>query len=302
MNFLPFTYNFDNSTSVQQQTVEFLENNKEIDRQLFELCWAFESIKDLIPHTTESWWSGHYFPITEAFEEFEISFLLCSQGLYKQSMTSLRSVLETGLLSVYYNINNEGHKTVQGWLQSEDGKKNDTPYFKEIWKILIKHPNILKFQDAYDLCTEIQNLEYLHNYVHSKGAKYSNQIGLLKSNTQTFEKTGFSNWLETAQKVVRIILTLHLLKFPIGIIDYDFSKKFGIDIPMIGVLNSAQISRLKSVLGAKHFEELLNIALEDNSVIDLITQIESMTDISQTEIDKQIETINRIIDKNQNPT
>lgn len=151
-------------------------------------------------------------------------------------------------------------------------------------------------------CTEIQNLEYLHNYVHSKGAKYSNQIGLLKSNTQTFEKTGFSNWLETAQKVVRIILTLHLLKFPIGIIDYDFSKKFGIDIPMIGVLNSAQISRLKSVLGAKHFEELLNIALEDNSVIDSITQIESMTDISQTEIDKQIETINRIIDKNQNPT
>jgi hypothetical protein len=296
MNPLPFTYNFDNSTSVQKQTDEFLENNEEFAGQLFELSWAFHSIGNAIPHTTESWWSGHYFPFSESFEEFEISFLLCSQGFYKQSMTSLRSVLETGLLSVYYNINDEGHKTVQVWLQSEDGKQNDTPYFNTIWKILIAHPNILKFQNTYDLKAEILNLGYLHNYVHSKGAKYSNQIGLFKSNTQTFERTGFTNWLETAQKVVRVILILHLLKYPLAIIEYDFSRKFGIDIPTFGGLNSFHISRIKSVLGANLSEILLNIALEDNSVIDFIKQIESMPDITQAEIDKQIETINRMTD------
>jgi hypothetical protein len=204
--------------------------------------------------------------------------------------------LETGLLSVYYNINDEGHKTVQVWLQSEDGKQNDTPYFNTIWKILIAHPNILKFQNTYDLKAEILNLGYLHNYVHSKGAKYSNQIGLFKSNTQTFERTGFTNWLETAQKVVRVILILHLLKYPLAIIEYDFSRKFGIDIPTFGGLNSFHISRIKSVLGANLSEILLNIALEDNSVIDFIKQIESMPDITQAEIDKQIETINRMTD------
>jgi len=299
MNPLPFTYNFDNSTSVQRQTIEFLDSNKEIAEQLFELSWAFHSIGIAIPHTTESWWSGHYFPFLESFEEFEISFLLCAQGFYKQSMTSLRSVLETGLLSVYYNINDEGHKTVQGWLQSEDGKQNDTPYFNTIWKILIAHPNILKFQTAYDIKADILNLEYLHNYVHSKGAKYSNQIGLFKSNTQTFERTGFNNWLETAQKVVKVILTLHLLKFPLGIIEYDFSRKFGIDIPTFGGLNSFHIARIKSILGEKLSESLLNIALEDKSVIDFIKQIESMPDITQDEIDKQIETIKRMTDGKQ---
>ncbi len=296
MDTLPFTYNFENSNSVQRQTIEFIEKNEQIVGQLFELSWAFHSIGNAIPHTTKSWWSGHYFPFSEAFEEFEISFLLCSQGFYKQSMTSLRSVLETGLLSVYYNINDEGHKTVQGWLQSKDGKQNDTPYFKTIWNILIAHPNILKFQNAYDIKTDILNLEYLHNYVHSKGAKYSNQIGLLKSNTQTFEITGFNTWLDTAQKAVKIILTLHLLKFPLGIIEYDFSRKFGIDIPTFGGLNLFDIARIKNILGEKISESLLNIALEDKSVIDFIKQIESMPDITQTEIDKQIETINRMTD------
>lgn len=299
MNPLPFTYNFDNSISVQRQTIEFLDTNEGIAIQLFELSWAFHSIGIVIPQTTESWWSGHYFPFSESFKEFEISFLLCSQGFYKQSMTSLRSVLETGLLSVYYNINDEGHKTVQGWLQSEDGKQNDTPYFNTIWKILVADQNILKFQNTYDIKADILNLEYLHNYVHSKGAKYSNQIGLFKSNTQTFEETGFINWLRTAQKVVRVILILHLLKFPLGIIEYDFSRKFGIDIPSFGGLNSFHIARIKSIIGENLSESLLNIALEDNNVIDFIKQIESMPDITQAEIDKQIEIINRMTDRKQ---
>lgn len=281
--------------SVYGQTIEYIEKNEEIEKQLLELSWAFHSIGIAIPQTTESWWSGHYFPFSESFEEFEVSYLLCLQGFYKQSMTSLRSVLETGLLSVYYNINDEGHKTVQGWLQSADGKQNDTPFFRTIWNIVITHPNILKFQNIYDIKTDTSNLEYLHNYVHSKGEKYSNQIGLFKSNTQTFETIGFDNWLETAQKVVKIILTLHLLKFPLAIIEYDFSKKFGIDIPTFGGLNSFHIARIKSIIGQQTAENLLNIALEDQSVIDFIKQIDNMPDITQEEIDKQIEIINGMI-------
>lgn len=157
----------------------------------------------------------------------------------------------------------------------------------------------MKFQNSYDIKADILNLEYLHDYVHSKGAKYSNQIGLFKSNTQTFEETGSNNWLEAAQKVVRVILTLHLLKFPLGIIEYDFSRKFGIDIPTFGGLNSFHIARIKSILGENLSENLLNIALEDNSVIDFIKQIESMPDITQAEIDKQIKTINRMTDGKQ---
>lgn len=171
MNPLPFTFHFDNSVSVYDRTIAYIEENEAINTDLFELAWAFHSIGISIPQTMDNYWSGHYFPFSESFEEFEVSYLLCSQGFYKQSMTSLRAVLETGLLSAYYNINDEGHKTVQGWLLSAEGKQNATPLFKTIWNILIDHPNISKFQSLYDLKSDLLSLDYLHNYVHSKGAK-----------------------------------------------------------------------------------------------------------------------------------
>jgi len=294
---LPFSYNFNNSTTVHQQTTQFIKNNQQIDEQLFEMSWAFHSIGNAIPQTIVNWWSGHYFPFSESFAEFEISFLLCSQGFYKQSMMSLRSVLETGLLSVYYNINDEGHKTVQGWLQSEVGNQNNTPVFGKIWQILMSHSNILKFQNSFDIRAELLSLGFLHDYVHSKGFTYSNQVGLLKSNTQSFEVTAFFSWLETAHKIVKVILILHILKYPIAIIEYDFSKKFGIDLPSIGGLNSEQIARIKSILGKEIIELLVNISLEDKDLINFIKKLEGMPDITQIEIEKQIKSINRIINK-----
>lgn len=298
----PFTYDYKNLTEVQEKTVQFLERNQEISEQLHELSWAFHSIGIVIPHTNESWWSGHYFPYSESFDEYQISYCLCSQGFYKQAMVSLRSVLENGLLSVYYNINDEGHKTVQGWLQSLEGKENDTPYFKTIWRILIAHPNIKKFQDIYNLKSEIENLNFLHNYVHSKGAIYSNQIGLLKLNSQTFEISGFKSWLNAANSVIKVILILHLLKFPLGIVEYDYSKKFGVDIPTFGGLNSFHIRKIKAVIGSEISELLTNIALKDKNVIEFIKRIDKMPDITQDQINKQIETINRMTSSESNTT
>lgn len=295
MKYLPFSYSFDNSISAYRQTIEFLEDNEQMTSQLLELSWAFHSITNVVPHSYENWWSGHYFPITESIEEFEVSYLLCCQGFYKQSMVSLRAVLETGLLSVYYNLNDKGHETVQGWFQSEEGKKNDTPYSKKVWKKLETYPNIDKFQKTYDLKADIDNLNSLHNYVHSKGVKYSNGIGIVKSNTQIFEKKAFVCWFEKAKEVVRVILILHLLKFPLGIIDYDFTRKFGIDIPTFGALNSFHIGRIKTVLGKEVYDKLLVIALEDQAVIKFINEIESMPDITQEEINEQIKYIYRMI-------
>jgi len=96
------------------------------------------------------------------------------------------------LLSVYYNINDEGHETVQNWLNSKDNREADTPRMKSIWNILIQNPNIKEFQEKLDLKEKLLNLGYLHNYVHTKGFKHSNRFGLSKSNSQTFEKKGLN--------------------------------------------------------------------------------------------------------------
>jgi len=53
-------------------------------------------------------------------------------------------------------------------------------------------------------------LGFLHNYVHSKGRKYSNSIGLTKSNFQTFENKGFIDWFDAFDEVVKVLSILHL--------------------------------------------------------------------------------------------
>ena len=54
----------------------------------------------------------------------------------------------------------------------------------------------------------------------------------------TFQSKAFIKWTKTAKEVVSIIIILHLLKYPIAIIEYDYSKKIGVDIPDFGGLNS----------------------------------------------------------------
>lgn len=97
----------------------------------------------------------------------------------------MRSALELGLLSVYYNINDEGHETVKEWYSSQDDAK--TPRTEKIWKILLSHPAIFKFNDKFNLRQKYDDLSFLHNYVHTKGVKFSNDLGGLKGNFQVFE-------------------------------------------------------------------------------------------------------------------
>lgn len=293
----PLTYKSEDIEKVLKDTKVFLEANKNLEQELFSLFWAYHSIGNSIPQTTENYWSGHYFPYSESKKELQISFIQCKQGLYKQAMVSLRSVLEVGILSVYYNISDEGHRLVQGWYQSKDGKENDTPYFKPIWNILEKHLNFRKFNSFCDLEKRIKKLGFLHNYVHTKGLQYSNDFGLLKPNSLTFQSKAFLKWVKTAREIISIIIILHVLKYPIAIIEYDYSKKFGIDIPSFGGLNSFGIERVKEVLDKKTFETLLNIALEDKKTMRLIKEIENMPNISEEEVQKQIAIINRVTKK-----
>lgn len=80
-----------------------------LEERISKLGWAYYSIGSVIPQTVDSLWSGHFFPYTESWDELQVSFCLSLFGLYKQAMVSLRSGLELGLLSVYWNLNDDGH-------------------------------------------------------------------------------------------------------------------------------------------------------------------------------------------------
>lgn len=288
MKFSPYIYEPDKSIEVYKETEKYFETNPEIKKRIEELGWIYHTVGMIIPQNFENFWSGHYFPFIDSWEELQVSFTQICFGLYKQAFVSLRSSLELGMLSVYFNINDDGHNAVKEWLQAKDKKEADTPFAKTIWKILLQNDNIRKFNKKHDIETVHKNLGYLHNYVHTKGAKHSNRMGLLKSNSQTFEAKLISKWLESYADIISLVSTLHLLKYPISVIRFDYSKKFGIDIPSFGGLEEYNIDKISSILPDKYLDDIEKIANEDQTTQQTIKEISAFPDMTEEQVEEQI--------------
>lgn len=288
MKFSPYIYEPDKSIEVYKETEKYFEANPEIKKRIEELGWIYHTVGMIIPQNFENFWSGHYLPFIDSWEELQVSFTQICFGLYKQAFVSLRSGLELGMLSVYFNINDDGHNAVKDWLQAKDKKEADTPFAKTIWKILLQNDNIRKFNEKHDIETVHKNLGYLHNYVHTKGAKHSNRMGLLKSNSQTFEAKLISKWLESYANIISLVSTLHLLKYPISVVRFDYSKKFGIDIPSFGGLEEYNINKIASILPDKYLEDIELIAKEDPTTQTTIQEISAFPDMTEEQVEEQI--------------
>ncbi len=282
MKFKPYIYEPDKSIEVYKETEKFFEANPEIKEQIEELGWIYHIVGEIIPHNRNNFCSGHFFPFSDSWEELQVSFTQICFGLYKQAFVSLRSVLELGLLSVYYNINDVGHDAVAEWLESNA----DTPRNHEIWEKLRQNDNIKKFDTRHNLKQVHQNLGYLHDYVHSKGAKHSNGMGLFKNDFQTFEEELVSKWLVSFKSVVSLVCTLHLLKYPISVIRFDYRSKFGIDIPSFGGLDEFKIDKFASILPENYLKDILLIAKEDPTTQQIIEEISSLPDLTEDQVEE----------------
>jgi len=281
---LPISYTFERSNEAYKESYDYINSTKGIASELSTYLWVYHSIHDIIPTTLQSFWSGNFFPYTESFEELQVSYNLCLQGFYKQAMTSLRSSLELGLLSVYWNIDDDGHEAVKKWVSS----KEDTPRILDIWKKIVGHANVSKYQKSLDLKSRLLELGRLHNYVHTKGFLFANGVGIPKCNWQSFKPEAFHNWQSTFKEIVVVITTLHLLKYPLGLFHFDYHSKFGIDVPMMGWLDSGQISRIESIIDKESFHLLNTISKEDERVKNTIEWLENLPDISEEEVEKQV--------------
>lgn len=288
MKYNPYTYEPEKSIEVYKETEKFFESNPELLNRIQELGWIYNTIGMIIPQTSENFWSGHYFPYLDSWEELQVSFTQICFGLYKQAFVSLRSGLELGILSVFFNINDDGHNAVKEWLQAKDNKEADTPSSKTIWNILLQDDNIRKFNEKHDLKKVHENLGYLHNYVHTKGVKHSNRMGLLKSNTQTFEAMIISQWLESYADVISLVSTLHLLKYPISVVRLDYRIKFGIDIPNFGGLEEYDIDKIASILPDKYLKDIELLAKNDPTTQKIIQEINAIPDMTEGQVEEQI--------------
>jgi hypothetical protein len=186
-------------------TEKYLEQNPELDKKIEKLIWAYHEIGDVIPQYIGKLWSGHNFPYNESYYEIECSLQLTKVAFYKYSFIALRNALELGMLSVYWDRDDDAEKTIQDWYKSNA----DTPFFtNSVLKKILDIPNINEFNKKFDLVTKTKDVFwYLSDYNHTKGYNFSGQ-NLNLANYSRFNERIFLVWVEYLEKVVKLLLCM----------------------------------------------------------------------------------------------
>ncbi len=272
---------------IYKKTEEYFSLYPETLVKINEMGWLYCKLWNLVPETLNTWFSGHSFPVMEAWEEIKISAQLCELGYYKQSFISLRNALELSLLTIYFNIDDNGPQRIQSWLKSRDSFDSNTPKTGEIWKVLLSNSNILQFNKLFDIRGRFNKLSYLSNYVHTKGVKYSNRLGLIKGNVQNFEESGVKIWIDSFTEISIITTTIFLLRYPIGIIKYNWYKKCGVDNPY-PVLDEYEINIIEKILPNNYINKIIEISRNDKDTQELYGYIDNLPDMTEKDVEEQI--------------
>ncbi|NIP62180.1 MAG: hypothetical protein GWN01_16060 [Nitrosopumilaceae archaeon] len=275
----------ENILEVFEQSKKYLESNKEVSSTIEEILWIFRALEDLLPQPLEKVWSGHMFPLVEASSDLENSIQLCKLGFYKSAMSSLRSVLELGILSVYWDIDDNSQINIQNWFRSTE----KTPVTKDILTKLKINQNIYTFDERHKLFDDVKDLfQQLSNFTHTKGHLHSNQ-DLSMANINRFNEQALLKWLELMIKVVKFIVILHILKYPVALQHTPIEQKFGLNGPVGTFLQPHDVQRIRNFLDLAYLKTLQEISDNDPDAVSLANSINELPDISEEEFNKQIE-------------
>ena len=277
--------NDDHMIGTLKKTDEFLKAHKEIIEKINLSIGVARSLLEIVPITPENAMSGHLFPLGEAEDEFECSIQFCKLGFYKHAIISLRHFLELGLLSVYYDIDDKSHISIQDWLHS----KEDTPYARTVLKKLKTNTNIAEFDVKFSLLEETYKCySFLCNFTHTKGYRYSSKR-LSRSNVNNFQEKAFLKWLDVMIKVLSLVVTFHILKYPLALQNTPLYKKFGLNPPAGGFLEPNQVDNFKKILSSEWIVALQQISDNDSDAVGKAEWVNTLPDINESEIEEQIE-------------
>ena len=214
-----------------------------------------------------------------------VRFSFVNWEFYKHSIIALRNVLELGLLSVYWDIDGKSHINIPEWLSSNE----QTPLRKEIIKVLKKNERIAEFDKEHNIFVQITDLYHeLSDFSHTKGVRFL-AIELSMANFNTFNRESIGIWLDFMERVVTIVITIHILQYPVGLQDIDLSGKFGLNPPLGGFLRPHDAERIKEFLDDGVVEILQKISDADLGAKSIAHEINDMPDITDEEIDAQLE-------------
>lgn len=269
---------------VLEQTNEYFRMNKELSFKINEYLEIFRSLGDLSSALPENLLLGYRFPLIEAESEFENSIVLCKLGFYKHAFIALRSVLELGILSAYWNVDENNHLDIRKWLVSLE----NTPKRKTVFTKLKTNQNFQEFDDKHRFFDEItETFNQLSNFVHTKGHQHSN-MDLGNSNVNRFNEKSLLKWLKIMTGVTKLVLILHILKSPVALQHTPIEQKFGINGPAGGFLEPYQADRIRRFLDKDVMSTLQEISDKDSEAASLAEGINELPDITEEEFHAQM--------------
>jgi hypothetical protein len=268
---------------VYNKSEEYFEIHSDLRSKIGTYLWAYNEIGNLIPQTVENFCSGHFFPCSESYYELENSFELCKQGFYRHSVFALRCVLELGVMGLYFDKDDQAHIDVKNWIRSQD----PTPHFRTSLRRLFELEYFRRFNDIFSLQEEVESIySLLSDYVHVRGYRYST-TGQTRSNFNQFSESSLLRYIRIMKKVVKGIVTMMLLKYPIGMQNLPLWDKFGLNTPVGNFLDESARAAVLAILDEDVKEFLQNISNNDPTVNEAVRGILAMPDLTEEELRKQ---------------
>jgi hypothetical protein len=276
-----------------RETEKYLNEHADIHEKIDNLVWAYQEMGDVIPQNIPKLFSGHNFAYTESLYEIECSYQLLKLSFYKYAFIALRNALELGLLSVYWDKDDNSEVLIQGWHSSQE----DTPFKREIIAGLKTIENINSYCNHFDLFSRIDKVfGQLSNFNHTKGFSFSAH-NLNNANFTKFNEKAVVKWTQLLEEVVQILLIVHILKYPVAIQVTPIESKFGINGPFGGFLDVHQSEHIKEVLNPEELKVLQEISDNDEGAKSYVEWVNSHPDISEDDFKEQLEEFNSFIEK-----
>jgi hypothetical protein len=263
---------------VAAETDAFLEKNTALEEVLAESSWLVLNLIQLVPVTEQNFSSGHLHPLFEAESDLYASTTQARLGLYKQAIASLRGVLELGLFSVYWDASDTAHLDIQEWLHG--GK--DTPGLRAIGKKLETIPAVkAALVEIPDMLPQAQALSAeISGYVHSRGRPNSTAALIPQSNRPAFSESALRKWLSLRERVLEVVLTFTLLKYPLGLQVTPLFDKLGSNTPAGGFVEPFVRDRFLAHLSPEKAALLQRISDADEDAQVMAEGIRSLPDLT----------------------
>lgn len=248
------------------------------------LLWAISQAEEA--RSAGDFLSGRNVPIEEAFEDLNTSYEVAKAGISKYAFIALRCALDNGILAAYWKAFGSDRKEFRAWLRSAEPTPTKT---KNFWQMLAKLPAVSSFEHRFSLRTSIANMDWLSDFVHTRGWAYSSG-GIRHAKTRSANPTGtFEKWIDAFHDVVRIIVLLQLLVNPKLCIEVNHDtliRKYGTEsrIPFFGNLMGDYWRFLPDVTGSQEYEFAKKFASESKEHAEIRQILASMPDLSDREI------------------